>query len=435
MKIVIVIYLFSVYAVYFSKLILGSKKIETVPDSRAAAARWCGGFQGGKRRVAGRPEPLWRPTCEEQDSEPGPSSEVPERSVSKALWEGSSAASPRTLQAIQAAMTDSSDKEEEDQLRIGSGASPRTLLAIQQALAEEEDHFVQHAVVISDSPAKTQMSIRPPVVLSSSDEEPESDSVKSLPQENLNLEWTKTNQSLHMNDGLLASSSEDEMAEVVGQRNRDLQLLQPAHKGGMKTNDESNKAQLPEDGKMEKQLELEEKVTLSGPICAQPQDADAVTAEQRRPAEAPEKTDVNAEASKDSDSEGGLISVYTKGGNTIQQIKSNHFKNILEKLIISTRMCVFLLESFIEVSEEEFTQEDVQPKTEEEGTPDDAQEVERRSEDSLEEAPTSLLFKEEEDNRSQTEDEEGTGTEMGASSSPAVNKWEQFDTVGTVGQS
>lgn len=424
-KIVIVIYLFNIYEVYFSKLLLGSKKIETVPDSRAAAARWCGGFQGGKRRGAGRPEPLWRPTCEEQDSEPGPSSEVPERSVSKLLCEGSPAASPRTLKAIQAAMADSSDKEEEDQIGNGGGASPRTLMAIQQALEEEEDRFVQQAVVISDSPAKTQMSIRRPapgVVLSSSDEEPESDRVKSLPQEHLNLEWNRTNQSLHMKDGLLASSSEDEMDEVVGQRNRDLQLLQPAQKQGMKTNDESNKGQLPEEGKMEKQLEVEEKVTLSGPICAQSQDADAVTVEQRRPTEAPDKTDVNSEASEESDSEGRLISIHI------------YIKNILEKLIISTKMCVFLLESFIEVSEEEFTQEGVQPKTEEKGAPDDAQEVERRSHDSLEEAPTSLLFKEEEDKNSQTEDEEGTGTEMGASSSPAVNTWEQFDTVSTVGQ-
>lgn len=270
--------------------------------------------------MAGRPEPLWRPTCEEQDSEPGPSSEVPERSVSKPLWEGSSPASPRTLKAIQAAMTGSSDKEEEDQVRNGGGTSPRTLLAIQQALAEEEDHFVEQAVVISDSPARTQISVRHPaprVVLSSSDEEPESDSVRSLPQENLNINWNKTNQSLHMKDGLLAGSSEDEMDEVIGQRNRDLKLLQPTHKGGVKSNDESIKGQLSEDmkqGQMEKQLELEEKVTLPGPVCAQPRDADAVTFEQRSPTEAPEKTDVNSEASEESDSEGRLISVYTGGG-------------------------------------------------------------------------------------------------------------------------
>lgn len=99
-------------------------------------------------------------------------------------------------------------------------------------------------------------------------------------------------------------------------------------------------------------------------------------------------------------------------------------------------MCDFLLESFIEVSEEEFTQEDVQPKTEEKGTPDDVQEVEKRSEENLEEALTSLIFKEKEDKKSQTEDEGlKEGTEMGASSSPVANKWEQFDAVSTVGQS
>lgn len=254
--------------------------------------------------MAGRPEPLWRPTCEQQDSEPGRSSEVPERFVSTALWEGSSPASPRTLKAIQAAMTDSSDKEEEDQIRNGGGASPRTLLAIQRALAEEEQ-----AVVISNSPAQ-QMRIHHPaprVVLSSSDEEPESHTAKSLPQENLNCEWNKTNQSLHMKDGLLASSSESEVEEVIGQRNRDLPLQQPTHEGEMTSNEESNK------GELEKQLQLEEKVTLYGPTCAQPRNA----FELRSPTEAPEKADVNSEASEESDSEGRVVSNSTRGGGTL----------------------------------------------------------------------------------------------------------------------
>lgn len=252
--------------------------------------------------MAGRPEPLWRPTLEEQDSEPGPS----ERSVSSPVWEGSSPASPRTLEAIQAAMTDSSDKEEEDRIRNGAGASPRTLLAIQQALAEEEDRFADQAVVISDSPCVRPPA--PPVVLSSSDEEPESPTVKASPQEKLSLTWSKTNHSLHMKDGLLVSSSEDEMEELIGQRNRDLQLPPPTHQGGVKSNDDSKKGQLSEDmkhGQMEKQLELEEeKVTLSGPICAQRQGADAVS-----PTAAPEKTDVTSGASEESGSEGRRISV------------------------------------------------------------------------------------------------------------------------------
>lgn len=106
--------------------------------------------------------------------------------------------------------------------------------------------------------------------------------------------------------------------------------------------------------------------------------------------------------------------------------------NILEELIINTRMCGFLLESFIEVSDEEFTRQDVQPKSEEKGTPDDVQEVDSRSEDSLEEAPAGSMFKEEDDKKSQAEDEGlKEGTEMGGSSSPAVNQWEQFDAVST----
>lgn len=201
-------------------------------------------------------------------------------------------------------MADSSDKEEEEQVRNGGGASPRTLLAIQQALAEEEDGLVQQAVVISDSPVGTRHQA-PPVVLSSSDEEPESHTGKTLPQES--IKWNKTHQSLHMRDGLLASSSEDEADEVIGERNRDLQLLRPRQKGGMKSNDESDEGQLTEavkQGQMEKQLELEEKVPLSGLTCAQPRDADA------DPTEAPEKADETSEASEESDSEGRFISVF-----------------------------------------------------------------------------------------------------------------------------
>lgn len=94
-------------------------------------------------------------------------------------------------------------------------------------------------------------------------------------------------------------------------------------------------------------------------------------------------------------------------------------------------MCVFLLESFIDVSEEEFTQQDVQPTTEEKEAPDDVQEVDTRAEDSLEEeAPASLIVREQEDKKSQTEDEGlKEGAEMGGSSSPAVSQWEQFDAV------
>lgn len=97
-------------------------------------------------------------------------------------------------------------------------------------------------------------------------------------------------------------------------------------------------------------------------------------------------------------------------------------------------MCGFLLESFIEVSEEEFTQEAVQPKPEAKETPDDVQEAERRSEEHLEEAPDSLIV--EEDRKSQAEDEVMKDRrEMGASFSPAVDKWEEFDAVSTTGHS
>lgn len=94
--------------------------------------------------------------------------------------------------------------------------------------------------------------------------------------------------------------------------------------------------------------------------------------------------------------------------------------------------CVFLLESFIEVSEDEFKPlEEFELQTEEKGSPDDVQNVEREPEDNWEEAPTPLVLIEEEDTKSQTGD--GELKEMGGSSSPAVNEWEQFDAVSPVG--
>lgn len=208
-------------------------------------------------------------------------------------------------------MTDSSDKED-DQTRNGGGTSPRTLLAIQQALAEEENPFVEQAT-------NTQISIHQPaprVVLSSSDDEAEDNTVKSSPQENLNLKWNDTKLHLHVKDGLLESSSEEDGEEGVVQRN--LALLQPRHEGGTKSN-ESNKGQLSVDvrcGQMEIRQEMEGKVTLAAPICAQPQDAGVVTSEQRRPGstEAPEKTEVNSEASEESDSKGSYLSLYQREG-------------------------------------------------------------------------------------------------------------------------
>lgn len=332
-------------------------------------------------------------------------------------------------------MTDSSDKED-DQTRNGAGASPRTLLAIQQALAEEENPFVGQA-------DNAQISIRHPaprVVLSSSDDESEDATVKSSPQDNLNLNWKNTKLHLHAKDGLLESSSEEDGEEVVVQRN--LALLHPRHERGTKSNDESNKAQLTVDarcGQMEIRQEMEEKVTLAAPICAQPQDAGAVTFDQRRPAstEASEKTEVNSEASEESDSKGSYLSLYQDGGGVsvkkvlmVKQyfVKGSNYNNKHKQ------RCVFVLESFIEVSEEEFKQEDDELQTEDKGSPDDVQKVERKPEDNWEEASTRLVLIEEEDTKSQTGDEGlKEGAEMGGSSSPAVNEWEQFDAVSPVG--
>lgn len=109
-----------------------------------------------------------------------------------------------------------------------------------------------------------------------------------------------------------------------------------------------------------------------------------------------------------------------------------YFGNVKNYDYKHKQRCVFLLESFIEVSEEEFKQEDVEPQTEEKRSPDDVQKVERKPENNWEEAPARSVLIEEEDTKSQAGDGGlKEGTEMGASSGPAVNEWERFDAVST----
>lgn len=206
-------------------------------------------------------------------------------------------------------MTDGSDREGEDQSGNGGGASPRTLLAIRQALAEEEDDFMRGAVVTGDSPADEQIRARrpaPPVVVSSSEDEPEPESAKPSPLEDLSLDWNKANRSSRTTDGLSASSSEDEMDVVIARRSRDLQraLLEPRQQGELRSRDESNTGHLSGDmrrGGTDGRRDAGEKVTGSAPVCAQPQDASPGTTE------APEKPDGNLEASEESDSEGPTV--------------------------------------------------------------------------------------------------------------------------------
>uniref|UniRef100_A0A8C5C763 Excision repair cross-complementation group 5 n=1 Tax=Gadus morhua TaxID=8049 RepID=A0A8C5C763_GADMO len=102
----------------------GQKKKAKVPDNQPAALPWSGGPLSGARR----------PREEEEEEEKQASSS------SSAPTPNHLPPSPRTLQAIQAAM-ESGSEEEQEQLgrrrRRSRSVSPRTALAIQQALAEE----------------------------------------------------------------------------------------------------------------------------------------------------------------------------------------------------------------------------------------------------------------------------------------------------------
>uniref|UniRef100_A0A3P9QDH6 Excision repair cross-complementation group 5 n=1 Tax=Poecilia reticulata TaxID=8081 RepID=A0A3P9QDH6_POERE len=167
--------------------------------AQPAAAPWT----SSRKRKADKPEPLWRPIAEddeEEDVRPTCSDAV-NPPVSKPLQPPS----PRTLKAIQAAMSDGSDEEKLNPDSKDGKVSPRTLLAIQQALTEDE---------VSVSPSKLQTSPQRParrVVISNSDEETE----PSLKEES---DFSQS--AARIKDSLLGSSSEDELGEVIGERNK-----------------------------------------------------------------------------------------------------------------------------------------------------------------------------------------------------------------------
>lgn len=192
-------------------------------------------------RAADRPEPLWRPVYEEE--EPVSSSEDCKPSVSKpsvSTQGDTSPPSPRTLKAIQAAMSDGSDEEKVDPEEKDGNVSPRTLLAIQRALAEEEaeEEAAELKTLTSQSAAK------PQVVLSSSEEETESNVLPSLSKEISNFKEKPTSQILHNN--LFVISSEDEMEEVIGQRNKAFVSagLQQPHDGSERQKDAESRREI-----------------------------------------------------------------------------------------------------------------------------------------------------------------------------------------------
>ncbi|XP_054627190.1 DNA excision repair protein ERCC-5 homolog [Dunckerocampus dactyliophorus] len=199
-------------------LIKGSNKCKKPPENQPATAAWTGNSTF-KKRAVDKPEPLWCPVSEEEDKKKVSCSEDCKPSVSTQA----SPPSPRTLKAIQAAMSDDSDVETVEQERRDGNISPRTLLAIQQALAEEDE---------DEAKRKTQSS-KLQIVISSSDEETEP--IRDVAQEK--SDFTKNPPAINVPDILLDISSED-MDEVIGQRNKafhfaaDLQELNEASDRG-----------------------------------------------------------------------------------------------------------------------------------------------------------------------------------------------------------
>lgn len=279
----------------------GSKKNEPTSESRPAAAPWSGSsLTGCRKRNADKPEPLWRPVTGDEDDEKdevrATCSEVSPPTVSKP-----SPPSPRTLKAIQAAMSDSSEEEDPD--KKDGRVSPRTLLAIQQALTEEENE-----ASVSASTLQTCLP-RPVGAVESSSSEEEEETGPSL-KEGLDFAQNAAHQCLQMDDSLLGSSSEDEMEEVIGQRNKAIRsaALGKSSKTEKESEEEANKQNEPE----QKETERELHVSASGqePSIAPPgaEAEDSALDKRRDPLtegpEEPKRVELKSEKSEESDSEG-----------------------------------------------------------------------------------------------------------------------------------
>lgn len=138
---------------------IGPQKAVSAPDSHPAATPWASGPWSRRGRPKGRPEPLWRPVSDDvlEESIPSSSSSSSTSATPKPTViveeqpAGGAPPSPRTLQAIQAAMIDTSSDEDErvsrktvQRSRMASpegekgSVSPRTLEAIQRAMAEDD---------------------------------------------------------------------------------------------------------------------------------------------------------------------------------------------------------------------------------------------------------------------------------------------------------
>ncbi|KAL6481444.1 hypothetical protein MHYP_G00095240 [Metynnis hypsauchen] len=173
-------------------LIKGPQKTVKAPESQPAATPWSSGPWSRRGRPKGRPEPLWRPVSDDilEGNDPSSSSSSssttpkPALSVEKQSLDGAPP-SPRTLQAIQAAMMDTSSDEDEGvskktvqgsrmtSSQDDNGAvSPRTLEAIQRAMMEDDTAYKK-----DQTPQRKYV-----IITSSEDEDGEESKMSTLPE-------------------------------------------------------------------------------------------------------------------------------------------------------------------------------------------------------------------------------------------------------------
>ncbi|KAM3877071.1 DNA excision repair protein ERCC-5 homolog [Diretmus argenteus] len=437
-------------------LIKGSRKSEQPQESEPVALPWSGGPLSGRRRQgADRPEPLWRPICEEEEGG-GPSS-APKFSVLKPSLSpqgDTSPPSPRTLMAIQAAMgSDSSDEEKGGQGKRGGSVSPRTQLAIQQVLAGDDNGIADSRTQIVCSPTKPQGYIQRPtprLVISSSEEEKEADDdppFNSIANGNPGLGGKLSDQTIFVKDSLSVSSSEDETEEAIGQRNvRQLDIEKAAEserEGWTVSEGQTKRGEWTEadigtgsGGQQDKRGEVERRESGHGRIT----ESLDYSGRSQEAASDPRPCSVNLSAQLQREYLNAELKIEPSP--LLSEQRSKDAINVLEESIgedLKTKDSDSE-ESFVEVSEgEELKEENADDslvKVRGRGSPaevrEDGNKKEGKQEESLTEAlsapAVALEDQEEEDKKRQTEEKElMEDTDSDSSSTPATNEWEHID--------
>ncbi|XP_056134816.1 DNA excision repair protein ERCC-5 homolog [Lampris incognitus] len=441
-------------------LIKGSSRPnDKAPDNQPASLPWSGGpLSGHRRQGADKPKPLWQPICEE-DVLVGPSS-FPKPSVLKLSpphKEDTSPPSPRTLKAIQNAMAESSDEEEEMLKKRDGSVSPRTHLAIQQALAEEEDSITESTTPIVRPPTKSHIpSPAPCLVISTSEEEKEADDPPFVnspaKQSSSGVRRTISEQSVCVKDGLMASSSEDEFEDLIVQKNRSFHSAILEHVPGQSDREAKTESEREAQMKFDEhakqrgstgtdlavgigikregakqETELRHGWNEEGLKCDQDDHLVRVASEQRplsinSPLPAPSAF-LNAE-------------LKTQPHPTLSEQRIEESLEIMDKNGEAFQMAPTAEsdsdESFIEVSEEEELQGELESsslrKVNSEEFPPDVSDDTNEEEDKIE-TLTESLGEEEEEKREKTEEKElNEATEIESSATPAnAREWEHFD--------